>query len=264
MPKQRMSSKGFGNRLRSREFQLGCTVSSSDPAITEAMAGADLDFLMIDTEHSPVGPETVQTLVMAAAGSGTPVVVRVGGLEPVRLMQPLDVGADGVVVPRISTPDEVRSLIEHTRYPPQGLRGFGPRRAGGYGRRNLDYVAESGDRVAIIVQVETRGAVENLSEIAAIPGLDGLLVGLNDLSAALGKPGQTDSEPVRDVVHRVVQVCQANGIASGIAMGATVPNLERWERAGFTFMIAGGDVSFLVESIDNFIGKVRARFNAPS
>ena len=107
----------FGRRLRNRQFQLGGTATSSDPAIVEAMAGSALDFLMIDTEHSPLGRETVQTLVMAASVTDTPVLVRVGGLDPIQLMQPLDLGAAGVIVPRVRNADEVRSVGELDEIP---------------------------------------------------------------------------------------------------------------------------------------------------
>ncbi len=254
----------FGRRLRNRQFQLGGTATSSDPAIVEAMAGSALDFLMIDTEHSPLGRETVQTLVMAASVTDTPVLVRVGGLDPIQLIQPLDLGAAGVIVPRVRNADEVRSVVNSTRYPPVGLRGFGPRRAAGYGRSNREYVAASDDNVAVVVQIETREAVDNLDEIASVPGLDGLLVGPNDLSAALGVPGQPDSEPVRDVVGQVVEACRHAGLGSGIATSAVVSEVQRWRRLGLTFIIAGGDVGFLVDALDAYLAELKTAFEASS
>ena len=251
---------GFGRRLRNREFQLGATVSSTDVAVAEAMAGSALDFIMLDTEHSPIGPEMVQTLVMAAHGAGTPVLVRVGGLEPIRLMQPLDVGAAGVIVPRVRNADEVRWVVEHTRYPPVGLRGFGPRRAGGYGRTTAEYVAGSSDNVGVVVQIETADAVANLAEIASVPGLDGLLVGPNDLSAALGVPGQTDGALVRDVMRQVVEVCQDAGLAAGTATMPATGEVQRVQRFGWTFVVAGVDLFYMVDALDSFLADVTEAF----
>ena len=252
--------EGFGRRLRERGFQLGATVSSTDVAVAEAMAASDLDFIMLDTEHSPLGPEAVQTLVMAAQGAGTPVLVRVGGLEPIRLMQPLDVGAAGVIVPRVRNADEVRWVVEQTRYPPVGLRGFGPRRAGGYGRTTAEYVAGSPDNVGVVVQIETSEAVANLAEIASVPGLDGLLVGPNDLSAALGVPGQTDSAPVRDVMRRVVEVCRDRGLAAGTATMPATGEVQRVQRFGWTFVVAGVDLFYMVDALDSFLADVADAF----
>ena len=219
----------------------------------EAMAASDLDFIMLDTEHSPLGPETVQTLVMAGSAAGTPVLVRVGGLEPIRLMQPLDAGAAGVIVPRVRDADEVRAVVESTRYPPVGLRGFGPRRAGGYGRTTAEYVAGSADNVAVVCQIETAEAVADLAEIASVPGLDGLLVGPNDLSAALGVPGQTDSRPVRDVMRQVVEVCRDTGLAAGTATMPAPGEVQRLQHFGWTFVIAGVDLFYMVDALDSFL-----------
>lgn len=249
---------GFGRRLRQREFLLGAVVSSTDPAFVEAMAGSALDLLMLDTEHSPLGPESVQTLVMAASAADTPVLVRVGGLEPIQLMQALDVGAAGVIVPRVRNADEVRLIVQSTRYPPVGLRGFGPRRAGLYGRRTTEYAAEANDNVAVTVQIETSDAVDNLVEIASVPGLDGLLVGPNDLSAGLGVAGQVESDPVLEVIDRVAEVCRDAGIAAGIATLPAPGEVERWRDAGLTWVIAGVDVFYMVDALDAFLAEMEA------
>lgn len=247
----------FRTSLRSGGFLLGSWVTSSDPAITEAMAAAGLDYLTIDTEHSPLSADLVQTLAMAAKGSGTAVLVRVGGIEPIRLMQPLDAGADGIVVPRIASAAQVRAVVEATRYPPAGLRGYGPRRAGGYTRGDAAYVESSERRIAIIAQVETRGAVDQLAEIAAVPGLDGLLVGRNDLSAALGVAGQPDHPVVREVVDQVIEVCRSTGTAAGIASSAAAAEIQQWREAGMTFVTAGLDLGFLVDGVDALVDGVR-------
>ena len=254
---------GFGRRLRQREFQLGTVVSSTDPAVVEAMAGSALDFLMMDTEHSPLGPESVQTLVMAASAADTPVLVRVGGLEPIQLMQPLDVGAAGVIVPRVHNADEVRSIMESTRYPPGGLRGFGPRRAGQYGRRTREYAADANDNVAVVVQIETSEAVDNLAEIVSVPGLDGVLVGPNDLSAALGVAGQVESDPVLEVIGRVAEVCRDVGIAAGIATLPASGVVQRWRVADLTWVVAGVDLFYMVDALDAFLTEMEEVLEDP-
>ena len=248
----------FARRLREREFLLGATASSRDPAVIEVMAGSALDYLMLDTEHSVVGPETMQTLVMAASGAGTPVLVRVAGHEPIQLMQPLDIGAAGVIVPRVHDADEVRTIVENTRYPPVGLRGFGPRRAGGYGRVAQEYAATANDSVAVVVQIETADAVANLEEIASVPGLDGMLVGPNDLSASLGVPGETDGQQVREVMATVVEVCREAELASGIAIMPMLDEVQRWRAMGLTFLIAGVDLFYMANALDGFLAEFEA------
>ncbi|MGF1617793.1 MAG: HpcH/HpaI aldolase/citrate lyase family protein [Acidimicrobiia bacterium] len=246
----------FATRLREGGFLLGSTVSTTDPSLVECMARSKLDFLMIDTEHSPLGPETVQMLVIAASGSGMPSVVRVGSTIPHALMQPLDVGAAGIVVPRIKSHVEVQAVIEATRYPPLGLRGFGPRRAAGYGRDTRLYVDEARERVAVIVQIETYEAVEDLEAIAGVAGLDALLVGPNDLAAAMGVPGEPEHEMVIEVVSKMKVACDKAGVAAGIAVAPNPKIVQYHIDSGLDFVISGGDVAFLTESVDTFVGEV--------
>ncbi|MGF1616296.1 MAG: HpcH/HpaI aldolase/citrate lyase family protein [Acidimicrobiia bacterium] len=248
----------FRENLQEAPFLLGSWVGSSDPGVMEAMAGSELDFIVIDSEHGPLGPDTVQLLTMAAARFPTAVLVRVGGTETIRLMQPLDAGADGIIVPRIQSAGEVESVVEATRYPPDGLRGYGPRRAGGYGRDEAEYVTTADKRVAVIVQIETAGAIDDLEAIARVPGLDGLLVGRNDLSASMGLARQPNHPEVHEVIDRVVQVCADAGIAAGIAGPADPEEALRWRDLGMRFFSAGGDIGFLVQSLDRFVADVRA------
>jgi 2-keto-3-deoxy-L-rhamnonate aldolase RhmA len=247
----------FRRELLSGRFLLGSWVSSSDPAITEAMTESGLSYVIIDAEHSPLGPDTVQMLMMAAKGSGTAVLVRVGGTDPIRLMQPLDAGADGIVVPRISSAREVRKVVESARYPPTGLRGYGPRRAGGYTRSEESYVETAERRVTVIVQIETKGAVAELPEIARVQGLDGLLVGRNDLAGALGVPGQPGHPMVTDVVLQVIEVCRDTGVAAGIACAPAAAEIQNWRDAGMNFVAAGMDIAFLVHAVDALVDDVR-------
>ena len=137
-----------------------------------------------------------------------------------------------------------------------GMRGFGPRRAGGYGRTTDEYVAGSPDNVAVVVQIETAEAVANLTEIVAVPGLSGLLVGPNDLSAALGVPGQTGSAPVRDVMLQVVEMCRDAGLAAGTATMPAVGEVQRLQRFGWTFVVAGVDLFYMVDALDSFLADV--------
>jgi 4-hydroxy-2-oxoheptanedioate aldolase len=241
----------FRERLHSGEFLLGTWVTTSDPALIEAIGGAGLDFVIIDTEHSPYSPESLQMTLMALAASPTAALVRVGSLEAIELMRPLDLGADGIVIPRVRTAEEVEHIVRWTRYPPVGLRGFGPRRAGDYTRSERPYVDSTERRVTVVPMIETAEAVENLDAIAAVEGIDGLLVGRNDLSGSIGLEWQPSHPTVLGIVDRVVEVCRERGIASGIASGFAHEDVQGWEDRGLRLVAAGLDYEWMRHGADD-------------
>ncbi|MDR0489221.1 MAG: hypothetical protein LBG99_07505 [Propionibacteriaceae bacterium] len=244
-------NRKFRNKVRSREFLLGTWATTSDPAMMEAMGQSDLEFIIIDAEHGPYSPETLQTCLMALTPYPVGVFVRVGSLEPIDLMRPLDMGADGIIIPRVNSAEEVEHIVRWTRYPPIGVRGYGPRRAASYCRFEKEYVAASEDHIAIVPMVETAGAAKELEKMAAVPGIDGLLVGRNDLSGSIGLEWQPTHPTVMGIVERVVKACADNGIASGIASGYTHENVRVWDEMGLTMVAAGLDYEWMKIAADD-------------
>jgi len=246
----------FRARLRSGDFLLGTWITMLDPVVPELLAGSGFDFLVVDGEHGPVATSELMSTLIATRASGIPVLARVGANEPVRIMHALDVGASGVVVPQIRTAADAERAVAWCRYPPVGLRGIAPRRASGYGRDTPGYLAAANDLVTCCVQIETREAYEDLDAILAVPGIDALLIGPNDFSAALGHTGDLTHPEVEEAIAVVLAHATTRGIATGIWTPSTT--VSRARRAqGFRFTTVAADYGFLLAAADAAVREIR-------
>lgn len=244
--------------LGAGEFLLGTWVTLLDPAVAELLAGSGFDFLVVDGEHGPASTADLQATLMATKAAGVPVLARVGANEPVRIMHALDVGATGVVVPQARSVADVERAVAWCRYPPAGLRGIAPRRASDWGRRSAEYLATADETVVCCVQVETAEAMADLEAMLAVPGLDAVLIGPNDLAAALGHTGQLDHPDVEAAIARVLERGRSAGVPVGIwAPNAPAAAIARREQ-GFAFVTIGADYVFLAAAADAAVRAVRA------
>ena len=235
--------------LRADRFLLGTWLTILDPIVPELLAGSGFDLFIADGEHGPVATSDLMTMLIATRAAGVPVLYRVGANEPVRIMHALDAGAAGVVVPQIRTVADVERAVAWCRYPPVGLRGVAPRRASDYGRRSGAYLAAAADLVTCCIQIETREALDALDAILAVPGLDTILVGPNDLAAALGHTGQLDHPEVEAAISHVVARARAHGMPAGIWTASTAQARRRREQ-GYRWATVGADYGFLMAAAD--------------
>ncbi|MFC6786268.1 HpcH/HpaI aldolase/citrate lyase family protein [Halobaculum halobium] len=244
-----------GLRATLRSNPAGHWLSTPSPQIAEQLALTDADFVVIDTEHAPTDTESVEACVRAVdaanaqsgvnrsegdAGDTAPV-VRVAWNDHVRIKRALDTGAAGVMAPQVNTPAEAEAFVAAARYPPEGHRGVAGVRASAYGRDLDEYYERAHDRVGTIAQIETEAAVANAGDIAAVDGLDALLVGPADLSADLGVFGEYDSEPFLTAVEEVLA-------ASEVPVGtlATSPaEIDHWASVGYDYQIVGVDAGYV-------------------
>ena len=179
--------------LKAGECVVGTMISEMRNAeVSYLLAAAGMDFLMVDTEHSSPGVETVQNIVRSARAARIVPLARVTQNQYPFIARILDMGTMGIMVPRVDTPEQARQVVMCAKYPPQGQRGFGARGVmTDYEPVTVRGVVEwVNEHTLIIVQVESGEAVANLDEITRIPGIDVALVGPNDLSVALGVPGE--------------------------------------------------------------------------
>lgn len=236
----------FERKLRDREPTVGNWVSFQDPAIAEISAGLEFDVVVFDLEHTPNTLATVIEQVRAAdaAGTDSATLVRVSENDPTEIQRVLETGADGVMAPMIDTAAEARALVEATRYPPEGVRGVGIGRAAEYGRTFPEYVDRANDELVTIAQIETQRGLENVDEIAAVDGIDGLFVGPADLSTALGDVADTESDRFLDAVDRILEAGrEADTSVSILALEPS--DVERWIDHGFDFVVAGVDLDYV-------------------
>lgn len=241
-----------GRQLRERflagETTVGTFLGLGSVAAAEVCAAAGLDWVLVDLEHGGGDEDQVGAVVAAAGAYGTATLVRVEQPERIRIGRVLDAGAAGVMFPRISSAEEAAAARRHQLYPPEGDRGVASYNRAA--RWTLDTAAldRANELAAGIVQIETRGAVDQLEEIAATPGADVLFVGPQDLSYALGVPRQFDDPAFQEVLDRVVEVCRAHGKVAGI-LANDREAAERYQERGFGFLAIGSDATLLASTV---------------
>lgn len=239
------------DRVGARELLVGTVLTLPDVALAELSASA-FDFVWIDMEHGALGCADVQPLAIAARAAGAASLVRVRDAHDGAIGPVLDAGVDGIVVPRVDRADEAARAVERLCHPPYGSRGSAARRASGYGRE-----AGMGVRPVCMVQVESTAAVDDAEAIAAVDGVDALVVGCADLALSLGRDPGFRSPGFRDAVTRVQDAAEAAGIASGIA-GPDDPDLLA-ELAGgrSTVLVLAADVRIYAHALDTGTQRLR-------
>src|SRR5574339_821572 len=191
-----LPQNAFKRALRAGKAQIGLWSSLSSNYTVEVIAGTGFDWILLDTEHSPNDLESLLTQLQAAAPYPTHPVVRVPWNDMVTIKRTLDIGAQSLLVPYVSTKEEARDAVSFTRYPPAGVRGVaGTTRATRFGRIQ-GYAKKAHEEICVLVQVETKQALDNLEAICAVEGVDGVFIGPADLHASLGYPGETTNAAV--------------------------------------------------------------------
>lgn len=241
-----MRSSDLKERVLSHEVLIGTFLNLGSPLAAEACALAGYDWLLVDLEHGFGGEDALLGQLLAAESHGVSTVVRVETPERIRSGRVLDLGAAGVMFPRLEAASEVQQALGHLRFPPKGDRGVATyNRACGFGRRS-EALQSADDRVLGIVQIESPAALQNLSSIAAVGGVDVLFVGPRDLSHALGIPGGYEEPVFKEALGRVIEACGAAGVAPGL-LASSAEAAKRYVSEGFTFIGIGSDSSMLAD-----------------
>lgn len=230
--------------VRAGERTLGTFVGTASAVTAEVCAAAGFDWLLLDLEHGAGGEEQVRDVVPAAGSYGVPTVVRVESADRIRMGRVLDVGAAGVMLPRMDSAAQVTEAIRHLRYPPHGDRGVATyNRACRFGLDPgaLDRV---NDEILTVVQIESRAAVAAVDEIAAVSGVDVLFIGPRDLSHDLGVPGDVTAPAFVEAVGAVLAAGRRHGTAVGLLVSDGAAALQRLAQ-GFSFLAIGSDSTLL-------------------
>lgn len=227
---------------------VGCVLTMSDEFVAELVGAAGFDFLIIDTQHAPIGVETLQRLMIALRSSPSTVLIRISWNDAAAINQVLDLGADGIIVPLVNTPDDARRAVAAAKYPPQGDRSWGPRRAARVHGGAERYGQTANETIMVLPQIETREAVSNLDEILEVPGVSGIMIGPADLANSLGYAEDRSNQNVDVVIQNVLDRCLARGIPFGHFTNS-VEVAEHWIRRGATITTCGVDVLFVSEGI---------------
>lgn len=229
---------------RDGKSTIGGWLSVGNPYTAEVMANLGFDWLCIDLQHGVIDYQDLTAMLPAISTTPTTPLVRVPWNEPYEIMKALDAGAYGVIVPMVNNRDEAERAASACRYPPDGMRSFGPIRAALYGGRG--YAKEANSEIACIVMIETAEGIDNLEAIVTTPGVDGVYIGPSDLALALGMAPVGDNDDPRHaaVVERIRAACRAAGVAVGIHT-SSVEFTRRYIDAGFQFVTLGTDSGFM-------------------
>lgn len=236
----------------------GMWICSGSTVAAEICAGAGLDWVLIDMEHSPNGLQSVLAQLQTVAAYPVTPVVRVPINDSVLIKQVLDLGAQTLLVPMVSSAEQARAAVRATRYPPHGIRGVGSALARSARWNRVDgYLANADRHVSVIVQIETTDGVAAAAEIAAVEGVDGVFVGPSDLSASMGLLGQQTHAAVVAAVHQTFEAVTAAGKPVGV--NAFDPAMaEAYIQAGARFILVGADVALMARGSE----QLAARFVA--
>lgn len=252
----RLAPNRFVHALLAGEKQIGLWISMCSNFAAEVVASAGYDWALIDMEHSPNDYFSVLGQLQAFASSDTTALVRPDWNDPAIIKRLLDLGVPGLLFPMIQSVEEAEKAVASTRYPPNGVRGVsGATRATKFGRVS-DYVARVEEETAVLLQLETRAAVEQAEDIAEVEGVSGIFFGPADIAADIGKVGKPMDPEVWALIKPAAQKLIAKGMPVGTLVLDTAFAAELLNE-GFTFVAVGTDTSLLARSSDTALAAVK-------
>jgi len=247
----------FKRALKAGKPQIGLWSTLSSSYTVEAVAGAGFDWLLLDSEHSPVDIENLLTQLQAAAPYASHPIVRIPWNDMVNTKRVLDIGAQSLLVPYVQTAEEARSAVASTRYPPAGVRGVaGTTRATRFGRVK-EYAKRAHEEICVLVQVETQSALGSIEAICAVDGVDGVFIGPADLHASMGHAGETANAKVKPLIDDAIRRIRKAGKAPGI-LTPNEADARHWLECGALFVAVGSDAGILARGADALAAKFKS------
>ncbi|NMB44713.1 MAG: hypothetical protein GX995_11370 [Clostridiales bacterium] len=243
------------------EKPIGMFHELSSASAVECIKYGGMDYVVIDTEHGPGDVESTLEYIRAAKGQELTPLVRVKDGSRNSILKMLDIGAMGLIIPNVRSLEEAEKIVSYGKYYPVGERGVAPTAGSSYwfadyAQQGMSHYFEVSNAESLILpQCETRGCLEQIEEIAALEGIDGIFVGPYDLSVALGIPGEFDKQELIDALNRVVKACKDNNKFSIIYAGNIDAARKNYEQ-GFDSVTYGMDAIALVESVKSIITKI--------
>lgn len=252
-----MRTNTVREKLRAGKPVIGCWMGLGSPTLAEMLAHAGFDYLVIETEHNALDSAEIQEMLMAMNGTDTIPIVRIPSANPVFIQRALDIGALGIVVPLVRTAAEAEAIVRATRYPPQGTRSFGGLRASHFTFDNHDYFYRANDNLLVTLILETREAIENINEIAAVPGIDVLMFGYYDLCLSYGLDPMKQPYPqIDEITAQVMELGKKTGITIGA--GANTPDgVNKLLSDGARMIAYGPDYALISNAVKPGITRFR-------
>lgn len=246
-------------RLRAGEQSFCGWCLLGDAMVAEIMALAGVDAIVIDHEHGPADLMSAIAIMQAVSATHATTIMRVPSHDSVYVKCALDAGIGGIMFPSVNTPEQARAAVAACRYPPDGKRGaaYSYVRASNYGLNAGDYIEHTANNIVILAQVESRMAVENLAEIAAVDGIDGFYIGPLDMSGSINKLGELQDSEVVGLLEGAEDAVLASGKALGGSSGSHEAARRMLER-GYTLVGLGTDIELIRNGIHNNLENARS------
>jgi 4-hydroxy-2-oxoheptanedioate aldolase len=259
MAETALSGAEFKKQMREGKPKMGLFLNSHSPTVAEQLAHSGYDWLLVDSQHGPMGYEKLSAMLCSIAAGGAKSMVRVAGYsDRAGIQQALDLGADGVLVPYINTAEEARQAISCTKYPMAGTRSvYFPQRSMNKAGL-LGYAGSANDNIIVAIQVETASCIENMTEIAAVPGVDVLFLGQNDLCMSMGLyvkyefPHMYTSPELGAATQKLIDEAGKNKIILGIFLFGTSRVGEFLDK-GFAFISVGNDLHHVLTQAGAYV-----------
>jgi len=239
---------------------LGTHIQLSTNTTTEILGSLGFDYLWIDTEHTSLSVAQVEQHLLAARCTGTSALVRVPANDPIRLKPILEMGPDGVIIPMVNSYEEALAAVKACLYPPQGNRGFGPRRASFYGMTPLEqYLQDVENDTMRIIQIEHMDAVRDLKRIVTIEQIDAYIIGPMDLSASVGKLGQLDDPEVCGLIDEIIATVHQAGKPVGVSFGMCGrEEIRKWQARGVDMISLASETDFIIAQAKRVLEDMQA------
>ena len=249
----------FRQKLLSGECLIGTFVKTPSMMVAEVLASTDLDIVCFDAEHSPFDRRDIDSCLLAFRAVQKPALVRVASSSADQILNALDCGATGVVIPHVDSPEKALACATAARYGRTGRGYAGSTRSAGYGAASVaDNISLNQSETTVIAQIEDLAALDHIEEISAQEGIDCLFVGMMDLTVALGATAATDKVVV-EAAEKVCAAAQANNRKLGIFV-PNIDSIEFWRDRGVTLFLMSSDHGFIKQGARNLVEKARATF----
>ena len=237
---------------------VGCVLSIPESYVAERVGSYGFDFILIDMQHNPITVVQLQEMLVALYPSESTVIVRAAWNDPVLINQILDVGAEGVILPWVNTAAQARDAVSAAKYPPDGRRSWGPRRGGMlYGGDMEQYAAKANDNVLVLPQIEHMEAVNNLDAILTTKGVDGIMIGPNDLAMSMGYVTGRANANVDAVIQKVLDGCLKHKVSWGMFTGS-MELARKWLKKGGLIATGGADTGYIAEGAARTLKEIAA------
>jgi len=253
-------ARAFKKKLEDGGTVIGAWLSITDPSVVEVFGSAGFDFVVIDMEHGGEFGDLhpLKLALIALNGSETVPLVRVPWNDHVRIKQVLDLGVEGIMAPMVSTIEECKALVAACRYPPVGRRGSGPRRASNYYRDAVEYMAVANDAIFVMPQIENIATIPILDDFLAVPGVDAVAIGPNDMSGTAGVFGNRKHPKIEAAIEAICRAAGKRGLPVFDGLVTPVAEVADHVKRGMRIITVAGDMDLLVTGTRDVLKATRA------